>query len=230
MHLSHYDQLAAIFDYPRATYLDDVARLAAELTDSHPRAAEALEAFLARVPHDDLDELQELYTRTFEVQAIATLDVGYTLFGDDYKRGALLANLNGEHRKANNDCITELADHLPNVLRLLPRLRDQELLEEMVTELVAPAVRRMIIEFDSDRLAQKDLLYRKHYKTVIATAQSARTAYGDALRALFEVLREDFTLKAVPQVERTSPFLLGIGTEMHTEACNECSSAALAKP
>ena len=45
-------------------------------------------------------------------QVLATLDIGYVLFGDDYKRGELLANLNQEHRKANNDCGTELADHL----------------------------------------------------------------------------------------------------------------------
>ena len=68
----------------------------------------------------------ELYLRTFDVQAITTLDIGYVLFGEDYKRGALLAGLSAEHKKVSNDCGIELADHLPNVLRLLPKMEAGE--------------------------------------------------------------------------------------------------------
>ena len=84
-----------------------------------------VEHFLDAIPERTLD-LQELHTRTFDVQALTTLGTGYVLFGDDYKRGALLSNLNREHNDAQNDCRGELADHLPNVLRLIPKLKDQE--------------------------------------------------------------------------------------------------------
>ena len=84
--------------------------------------------FSTRFPQRTLD-LQELHTRTFDVQSLTTLDIGYVLFGDDYKRGALLSNLNQEHSRAENDCRGELADHLPNLLRLIPKLKDQDLLE-----------------------------------------------------------------------------------------------------
>jgi nitrate reductase assembly molybdenum cofactor insertion protein NarJ len=221
--LSHYDDLAIVLDYPTSTYLDDVERAKEMLAERYPRAAEQFERFYELVPRGDLDTRQELYTRTFEVQAIATLDVGYTLFGDDYKRGALLANLNGEHRKAENPCITELADHLPTVLRLLARTADEEFRHELVTELVAPAVRRMILEFVPEQLPTKDLLYKKHYKTVIDVDEKTRTIYGSTLQALYEMLRVDFGLKVSPQVLQTSEFLRGIGTEMKTEDCAECA-------
>ena len=113
--------------------------------------------------------MQELFTRSFDVQAIATLDLGYVLFGDDYKRGELLANLNREHVDAKNDCGTELADHLPNILRLMSVLQDEELIEDLAYAIVGPALLEMIGEFDSDRLEKKNESYRKHYKTLIET-------------------------------------------------------------
>jgi hypothetical protein len=33
-----------------------------------------------------------LFTRSFDVQAVTTLDLGYIVFGEDYKRGELLVN------------------------------------------------------------------------------------------------------------------------------------------
>ena len=70
---------------------------------------------------------REIHTRSFEVQSITTLDVGYVAFGDDYKRGELLVNLNREHEAVGVDCGSELPDHLPNVLRLMARWQDPEL-------------------------------------------------------------------------------------------------------
>ena len=59
---------------------------------------------------------EEIYTRTFDVQAITTLDVGYVLFGDDYKRGELLVNLNNEHTKAGNDLRNGISWRSPSKL------------------------------------------------------------------------------------------------------------------
>ena len=102
------------------------------LDRQYPEAGAALNAFTGFVSHASLVEQEELFTRSFDVQAVTTLDLGYVLFGDDYKRGALLVNLNREHREAGNPCHNELADHLPNVLRLLPKLQDAALRDELV--------------------------------------------------------------------------------------------------
>jgi len=59
------------------------------------------------------------------------------------------------------DCGAELADHLPNFLRLMPKLRDRELLRDLVDELLVPALRKMIAEFEPRRIERKTELYKK---------------------------------------------------------------------
>ena len=110
--LAHYQQLATVFDYPDADLPTQLRELC-ELLQSHlfrrPRPdwtsfAKALPCSGDRLSGVELDEVQEIFTRSFDVQAITTLSVGYIVFGDDYKRAELLVNLNREHRDAGLDC------------------------------------------------------------------------------------------------------------------------------
>jgi len=192
MNYAHYCDLADLLDFPGAEFATRGRALADFLRDDYPDAAAEAALFLDAIPHKTLD-LQELYTRTFEVQAVTTLGVGYVLFGDDYKRGALLSNLNREHLEAANDCRGELADHLPNVLRLLPKLADQNLVAELVEQILVPALMLMIREFDPARIEKKNTNYRKHYKTLIDPATGCDAAiYCLALKAALHVLAQDF--------------------------------------
>ena len=128
----HYELLADLFAYPREGYTGRVKEAQSFLDRHHPEAGRVLRPFTDYMSTLSLTAQEELFLRSFEVQAVTTLDLGYVLFGDDYKRGALLVNLNREHRQAQNDCGTELADHLSNVLRLLPKMQDEEIAEELV--------------------------------------------------------------------------------------------------
>ena len=216
----HYRLIASLFEYPDAAYPDRVRQVKAFLDGDYPKAAEDLGKFLGFLPADDVVAMQELFTRSFDVQAIATLDIGYVLFGDDYKRGELLANLNREHVDARNDCGTELADHLPNILRLMSVLQDEELIEDLAYAIVGPALLEMIGEFDSDRLEKKNESYRKHYKTLIETPAvqvEAVTLYKLALNSLYEVLKQDFSRIDAMPLKRQSDFLGSIGVEIEIE-------------
>lgn len=226
MDATHYDALASLFAHPGSDFGVDVERARALHEASYPAAGRALGEFTSLLPLGDPLALEELYTRTFDVQAITSLDIGYTLFGEDYKRGALLANLSREHAAANNDCGMELGDHLANVLRLLPRLGDPEVREELVRVLVAPALREMIREFEPERLAKKEELYKKHHKTLIECADGERRlAYRHALQALLEVLQQDFALKVSLPMAPTSKFAGSVGVEMDIESCGSCAKA-----
>lgn len=226
MSLEHYDLLSKLFAHPGVSFAEDVSRAMTFYGDRYPQAALVLQKFHELLPANDLLALEELYTRTFDVQPITSLDIGYTLFGEDYKRGALLANLSREHRRAENECGSELGDHLTNVLRLLPRLVDAEIREELVHVLLGPAVREMIREFEPARLAKKEELYKKHHKTLIEVAAGeTRTAYRHALEALYEVLRVDFGLKLSLPIEQESKFLGAVGAEMTIESCGQSPAA-----
>ncbi len=192
MNYAHYGDMAALVDYPGPALAGRGSALLGFLRENYPDAALEVEQFLDAIPTNTLD-LQELHTRTFDVQSLTTLDIGYVLFGDDYKRGALLSNLNQEHKRAENDCRGELADYLPNLLRLIPKLRDAQLLGELVEQILVPALMLMIREFDPERIDKKNANYRKHYKTLIDPARgSDSTVYCRMLKAVMHVLEKDF--------------------------------------
>jgi nitrate reductase assembly molybdenum cofactor insertion protein NarJ len=201
--------MAGLFDYPDASYPHKVEKTLPLLREHYPQAADEVSLFYANLPKGNVDQMQELFTRSFDVQAITTLDIGHVLFGDDYKRGELLANLNREHRQAHNDCGHELADHLPNVLRLLPKLTDDELVAELIRQIVAPALKKMIGEFDPRRLEEKNALYQKHYRTLIETSVDKATLYRHALAALEVILQKDFPSIASAAADDHSRGFLG---------------------
>jgi nitrate reductase molybdenum cofactor assembly chaperone len=220
---THYTRLAALFSYPDAEYGGKVQEVQSVLDKACPGASAELKEFTEFASRASLIELEELFTRSFDVQAITTLDLGYVLFGDDYKRGEVLVNLNGEYREVGIDCGSELPDHLPNVLRLLDSMQKPELRAELVKKIiVAPALRRIIGEFDPEKLNKKNAVYKKHHKTLIDRPEQYGTFYQKPLRALYKVLEQDFdvAIDEKPVVPRQSRFLNSIGTEMTLE-CNK---------
>jgi nitrate reductase molybdenum cofactor assembly chaperone len=211
-----YRLLAALFEYPDAGYPQKVQDLKEFLDDRYGKAVAELEQFIAYLPSHDLLTMQELFTRSFDVQAVTTLDVGYVLFGDDYKRGEMLASLNREHNAAGIDCGTELADYLPNLLKLLAVLEDEDLIGDLVNGVLAPALLDMIGEFDPARVEIRNISYIKHYKTLIETpavSTNAVTLYQFALTTLYQVLKQDFTLIEKIPIKLASDFLNSVGRE-----------------
>lgn len=217
-----YSRLADLFSYPDGEFCTRVCSLQSWLDEESPAAALELRRFTDFVSAATLIELEELYTRSFDVQALTTLDLGYVLFGDDYKRGEILVNLNREHRDAGVDCGTELADHLPNVLCLLDVLRDDVLRRELVRKIVAPSLRRMMAEFDHDRMEKKNAVYAKHHKTLIERSEHYGAIYQAPLQALYHVLAGEFDVSADAEnsLPQQSAFLGSIGSEMVLD-CNK---------
>jgi len=217
MNLSHYTLLADLYQYPDGEYPQKVKDIQDFLNSNYPEASEDIDKFVELLPAHDLNKMEELYIRSFDVQSITTLDIGYVLFGDDYKRGELLANLNREHKQADNDCGSELGDHLPNLLRLISKLDDQALIIEMIQELLVPALTKMISEFEPDRMKKKNELYEKHYKTLIDTPEDGSLMYLSALKVLDKVIRKDFSIIDKPEKRQTIDFLQALDTEIEIE-------------
>lgn len=191
--LCDYELLADLFIYPNQdNYKERITEIYNYLLQVLPEAAEELRMFLMLTQSSSLKEMQELYLRSFDVQAITTLDIGFILFGEDYKRGQLLVNLNREHKEVGNICHTELADHLPNVLRLVNKMTNIPMRDEIVGRLVLPAIVKMISEFSIEKIGKKDEVYKKHQMTVLEYSLEYRTIYKNLLQAVFFVLKKDF--------------------------------------
>jgi len=212
-----YHSLANLFIYPGKGYQDEVKLVQKFLEKNYKEAADILEPFSTFVESTTLHTLEELYTRSFEVQAITTLDLGYLLFGDDYKRAELLVNLNKEHNEVKNDCGNELADHLPNVLRLLPLLKDNELRNELVNMVVAPALIKILDDFKPERLLAKNKVYLKHHKTLIDQPADYALIYQIPVEVIMYFISNDFDLHGVDQSKKDASFLGALSDEMELE-------------
>lgn len=189
---NHYELFASLLAYPDKGLLTKVEAAQEFINENYPDAADTMIEFTGFAETTLLWKWEEIYTRTFDVQAITTLDAGYVLFGDDYKRGELLVNLSKEHTNADNDCKTELADHLPNLLRLLGKLNNNDFKDDLIYLIIKPALKKIIDEFNSRNIDKKNKIYEKHHSTLIQQEKKYGTVYQSLLKTLLMVLDKDF--------------------------------------
>ena len=153
-----YYKLADLLEYPNSNWS---SRIISCLDN------EGLAEFRSVVDPLTLADLQELYTRTFDLNPVCALEIGYHLFGENYKRGEFLANLRRTEEPFDLGQEHQLPDYLPVLLRLLTRLDDEELRAALISECMVPAVSKMLKALgDSENpyrhlLAAIDVLLKK---------------------------------------------------------------------
>ena len=223
MKLNHYTTLAKLFDYPDDNYASLLANAIKELATKYPEAAMELEAYASLIPEDTY-RLQELYTKSFEVQAVTSLEIGYLLYGDDYTRGEVMVHLNKEHKEVGNQLGTELSDHLANVLRLLPMLCDEAVVNDLVTMMIAPAVEVMMKEYSPSNMEAKDKLYKKQYKTLIIPSVPVGM-FLHLIKALYLVLDVDFALIKENKPFGDASFFGFLSSELEVEEGKQSSNS-----
>jgi len=107
-----------------------------------PAAAKEASAFGAFAEQHEIWELEEVYTRTFDVNPACALEVGWHLFGEEYARGMFLVRMREELRKYGLPESAELTDHLTHVLAVVAAMPDDEA-ARFVQACVQPAVEKM---------------------------------------------------------------------------------------
>ncbi len=190
--INHYEKLAQLFQYPKTDYKEKVKGAETVLSELYPETLSTFKQFSDFVSNSSHDEITEIFTRTFDVQAITTLDVGYVLFGDDYKRGELLVNLNREHHEAANECSDELADNLANLLSLLPKMQNHDIRDELVEMIIMPGIIKIINEFDTKNINLKNKIYKKQYKTIIEQSEDYGRIFLIPLMVVYKIIENDF--------------------------------------
>ena len=147
---NHYTLIADLFRYPSESLMGDALAVVQALEVGYPEQSERVKDFIENFTSLTLNQRQEYYIKTFDIQAVCFLDVGYVLFGEDYKRGDFLVKMKEEQRNAGNDCGVELADHLPNLLTLIPKVKSKEFGEELIATICIPALDEMIEKFNME--------------------------------------------------------------------------------
>jgi nitrate reductase molybdenum cofactor assembly chaperone NarJ/NarW len=141
MHL--YELFAEILDYPGPHFAACVQDCTALLELESPEFAGTLGRFQRYQSAVPLGELQEAYTSVFDMQPECTLNLGYQLLGDDWRRSILLFKLKEMYEANNFGSGCELPDHLCVLLRFLAILKNSSEAAELVDDCLLPTLSRM---------------------------------------------------------------------------------------
>ncbi len=135
-------RLARLVAYPEPGYAADLRALIAGL-QTGSGAAEDLAAFASTVCDLPLGEQEELFTRTFDLNPVCALEVGWHLYGEDYARGKFLVEMRERLRAHGIQEGGELPDHLALLLALAGEMRGEEA-DALVRGALIPAVEKML--------------------------------------------------------------------------------------
>jgi nitrate reductase delta subunit len=123
--------IARCLRYPSPQARNLLETSVATLADGSVR--KNLQRFLDEVAPLTLGEWEELHTRTLDLSPQFVPYVGHIVWGESYKRGAFMAELNREMAELGMDLHGELPDHLEPVLRYLDTVAEPN--DELVSVL-----------------------------------------------------------------------------------------------
>lgn len=181
MEANIYSQLAEVLCYPTGEVRNKGQALEAELEKINIKLADIIRPYNSYLAKETIESLEEAYTNTFDIQAVCPLEIGYTLFGEDYKRGEFLVRMSDLHNEHETNLIsTELGDYLPNVLRLISKMPDDSFKKDFVEKLLLPALSKMLKNFDESKQANPFSLPLKVASELLSTKYFINTKILEA--------------------------------------------------
>lgn len=136
-----YDLLSILLCHPEQNYLDVVEALSEFSTSKH--GVRHLRAFMSEMSGLSLSEIQELYSKTFDLSPLCSPALSVHLFGvESFKRSHLMVGLLDMYAKASYASSGESADHMSTVIGFLPyaSLSEQK---EITSFIVLPGLKKM---------------------------------------------------------------------------------------
>jgi len=143
-----YSLFARVLSYPDGKYLRSVEKCGAAL-QSFPQAAGDFARFAAYARDKRTEALEEQFIATFDMNNKRPLEIGWHLYGQEYKRGLFLVKMRDLLREYDVEESSELPDHLSHCLRLLP-VMDAEEVRPFVQKYVLPGLRSIREGFDDE--------------------------------------------------------------------------------
>ncbi|HQU37449.1 MAG TPA: nitrate reductase molybdenum cofactor assembly chaperone [Anaerolineales bacterium] len=147
---SLFDSFAALLEYPSADFSEQAQRCLDLMRTINPEAAESLQRFANFIEENSLQRMQELFTTTFDMQPVCYPYVGFHLYGESYKRGAFMAQLNEAYHGIGYSAEQELPDNLAVILRFIgfdSENRYSEFSQALLSDGVLPSLEKMLKVF-----------------------------------------------------------------------------------
>jgi nitrate reductase molybdenum cofactor assembly chaperone NarJ/NarW len=120
--------LSPLLEYPGEELRPSIQRWQDEHGAHLPFAARRVRDFESAIEKRSLEELEEIYTRTFDLAPVCNPYISAHICGDEnYERGNLMLQLAEKYQQAGFSADGELPDHLRIILRFAPHLNEEEL-------------------------------------------------------------------------------------------------------
>ncbi len=139
---------ADVLIYPQNSYKENAQEL---INSFEPDSAESemMLPFSKYIGATDLAQIEELFTRTFDMNKTACLELGWHLYGEEYKRGEFLVKMRQALEEFHIPESVELPDHMSHCLKLLAVLEEEEA-AIFAREYLGQALETIISGFDKD--------------------------------------------------------------------------------
>lgn len=138
----HFDSLGQLLQYPSKGFHDNLKALAKHLTESGSPGSSDVERFAAHVNDLPLEDCEELFTRTFDINPVCALEVGWQLYGESYERGNFIVSMRQGLKRFGLPESNELPDHLSHVLQAIGRMKEDQA-SHFIGVMALPAVKKM---------------------------------------------------------------------------------------
>jgi len=145
-----FDGLASLLRYPDQDHLERVRGVVERLATCKPEMRELLAPLSEHVEELSINELEESYTRTFDITPDCALEVGWHLYGENYERGRFLVEMRARMRDVGITESSELPDHLGHVLEVVGRLEEEEA-RQLCRDHLLPALGKMREKMPAER-------------------------------------------------------------------------------
>jgi len=143
-----YLHLAALLSYPEPDYVEHVSHLRAA-AKLDPEVLLSLDVLFAFLTDSKSSSVEELFTQTFDMNPDTCLEVGWHLFGEDYKRGEFLVSMRDALREYTLVESVELPDHISHCLQLLAKLEGKNA-QGLARDYLLPSVEKMLGSFKQE--------------------------------------------------------------------------------
>ncbi len=173
---SFYKDLAVLLSYPGdAGYKEAVDYAIKGLHRLKPELGKLLAPFGEFVAAHSVEDLEETYTRTFDINPDCTLEIGWQLYGENYSRGKLLVTMRGLMRELGLEESPELPDHLTHVLSIMGQ-QETPAAKELAASYVLPALAKMRLGLPSENKEKPHGLVLEAIETVLREIHSIPAA------------------------------------------------------
>ncbi|BCR04520.1 hypothetical protein DESUT3_15890 [Desulfuromonas versatilis] len=137
-------RFATLLGYPREGLEETAAATAGLLSEACPAALAPLEGFSGFLAGTDAARVEEVFTATFDLQALCHPYVGYQLFGESQQRTLFLIQLQQLYRQHGFSPGSELPDHLGEVLRFVGSTDAGQVRGEIIEDGLLPALDKIL--------------------------------------------------------------------------------------